>query len=141
MRKPSSPLISIRSAVSQRMRAISLFSKRPRKYCTAGSGRHDVGGVKHGDFGEALKVARVESEDLGDPVGEHRGHDPGVVDLNSGNRVNDYEPSPLRMDAASIGKKCELALQLTGTFVGLQDSQADAVSFSRPGADVPEFHQ
>jgi hypothetical protein len=66
--------------------------------------------MERGDAGIPGEVPVVEREQLQDAMRQHRGDQPGIVDLDTLHRMSDNKPTPFRVNPLIIRQEPESTL-------------------------------
>lgn len=61
--------------------------------------------MKRGEFDIALEIRGIECENALDRVDTHRGHEPGIIDLNALDFMFSHDLFPSRVDCGNVRKK------------------------------------
>ncbi len=105
----------------------------------SGSRGGDRKGIEDGDAGKAGEVGDVESEQVPEAMGAHRGDDSGVVGDFTFAIVGDNERPPFGEEIGRVIEEGE-GRQIGGEFDGDGDgSQSEAVVRHGAGGDHPKF--
>jgi hypothetical protein len=85
------------------------------------------------------EVGDVEGQDPADPVDQHHGDEPGVVDPITGNLVEHHQPPPVVIDPRVVGQQDEDLFDPLDGSCRRGDVEAKAVMRRRSRRGRPEF--
>jgi hypothetical protein len=87
----------------------------------------------------ASKVPVIKRKNPLDPVYNHRGRQPCIVDLHSGHCMRDKEFPPLFVDRQAVGQQSKASFKQFCSMVSLHRRKTVAVAIHRPSTRIPEF--